>query len=122
MWDMMLYGGAPYSRRYRRSRRSSKKGRKCRACKEHIGKVTVGGKKVDMVYCEKHHCQKILANGSVCQEQRNGRNPLWKYCDLREFCPVSSTPLYFFIILLLKNRLGDGDGDGVCCSHGISLY
>ncbi|ROV89115.1 hypothetical protein VMCG_09880 [Cytospora schulzeri] len=83
MWDMMLYGGAPYSRRYRRSRRSSKKGRKCRACKEHIGKVTVGGKKVDMVYCEKHHCQKILANGSVCQEQRNGRNPLWKYCDLR---------------------------------------
>ncbi|KUI68001.1 hypothetical protein VM1G_03146 [Cytospora mali] len=83
MWDMMLYGGAPYSRRYRRSRHSSKKGRKCRACREHIGKVTVGGKKVDMVYCEKHHCQKILTDGTVCQEQRNGRNPLWKYCDLR---------------------------------------
>ncbi|ROV95139.1 hypothetical protein VSDG_05863 [Cytospora chrysosperma] len=86
MWDMMFYGGAPYSRCCRKSRRSSKKGRKCRACREHIGKVTVGGKKVDMAYCEKHHCQKVLANGSVCQEQRNGRNPLWKYCDLHLRC------------------------------------
>lgn len=88
MWDMMLYGGAPYSRRYRKSRHGGKKGRRCRVCKEHIGKVTVGGKKVDMVYCERHHCQKIMPNGAVCLEQRNGRNPLWKYCDLRE--PVLS--------------------------------
>lgn len=115
MWDMMLYGGAPYSRRYR-SRRSSKKGRKCRACKEHIGKVTVGGRKVDMVYCERHHCQKIMTNGTVCQEQRNGRNPLWKYCDLREF-------VLSFSCILYRLLAGDARGEGTePWTYGLKPY
>lgn len=93
MWDMMLYPGVPHaSRRHRRGGRHGKKGRRCRACRERIGKVTVGGKAVEMAYCERHHCQKFLAGGAVCQEQRNGRNPLWKYCDLREFCRVLFSP------------------------------
>ncbi|KAK7746762.1 hypothetical protein SLS53_001950 [Cytospora paraplurivora] len=90
MWDMMLYPGVPHpSRRHRRGRHS-KKGRRCRACRAHLGKVTVGGKRVEMAYCERHHCQKFLADGTVCQEQRNGRNPLWKYCDLRESVEIYS--------------------------------
>lgn len=83
MWDMMLMGGDPYGRRHRRGHRRSKTHRKCRACREPIGKVTLYGKRIDLPYCQKHHCQKVIGS-TVCQEQRNGRNPNWQYCDTRK--------------------------------------
>lgn len=83
MWDMMLMGGGPYGRRHRRGHRRSKTHRKCRACREPIGKVTLYGKRIELPYCQKHHCQKVMGS-TVCQEQRNGRNPNWQYCDMRK--------------------------------------
>lgn len=92
MWDMMLMGGGPYGRRHRRGHRRSKTHHhRCRVCREPIGKVTLYGNRIDLPYCQRHHCQKIIGS-TVCQEPRNGRNPSWQYCDMRkphaDSCPV----------------------------------
>lgn len=84
-------GGGPYGRRHRRGHRRSKSHRKCRACREPIGKVTLYGKRIDLPYCQRHHCQKVIGS-TVCQEQRNGRNPNWQYCDMRKSCAVLLIP------------------------------
>ncbi|KAH8773446.1 hypothetical protein F5883DRAFT_24889 [Diaporthe sp. PMI_573] len=89
MWDMMLVGGGPYGRRHRRGHRRGKTHHKCRACREPIGKVTVYGKRVDLPYCQRHHCQKVVGS-TICQEQRNGRNPNWQYCDMHLRCQAMS--------------------------------
>ncbi|ROW10714.1 hypothetical protein VPNG_05109 [Cytospora leucostoma] len=91
MWDMMLYPGVPHTSRRHRRGRHSKKGRKCRACREHLGKVTVGGKKVEMAYCERHYCQKFLADGTAsgsddmpCMKYVKDADPeKFRYCSDR---------------------------------------
>lgn len=89
MWDMMLMGGGPYGRRHRRGHRRSKTHHhRCRVCREPIGKVTLYGNRIDLPYCQRHHCQKVIGS-TVCQEQRNGRNPSWQYCDMRKPHAVS---------------------------------
>lgn len=84
MWDMMLVGGGPSGRRHEGGgRRRGKTHGKCRACQEPIGKVTLYGRRVELAYCQRHHCRKVTGS-RICQEQRNGRNPNWQYCDMRE--------------------------------------
>lgn len=116
MWDMMLMGGGPYGRRHKGGgghRRGKTTHGRCRACREPIGKVTLYGKRVDLAYCQRHHCQKVTGS-TICQEQRNGRNPSWQYCDMRECC--------WRVLDRVQWRWRYGDGDMAMAMKLLTFY
>lgn len=86
-WDFM------YPRGYRPRRSGGRHHHKknlCLECKADIGKPTIGGpggRKVQLRYCQKHYCARILANGTICSDKNNGRSA---YCDHRESSSVTS--------------------------------
>lgn len=97
-WDFMYPRG--YRPRTRSGGRHPHKKNLCLECKADIGTPTIGGpggRKVQLRYCQKHYCARILANGTICSDKNNGRSA---YCDHREF-PVPCRPVNVLLSALV---------------------
>lgn len=74
-WDFM------YPRGYQPRRgRGQRKRNRCLACRADIGTPKINGQKITLNYCQKHYCARILAGGTICTQQNNGKSA---YCDNR---------------------------------------